>query len=60
MNPYKWCRLGGGWVAVVKEGGDGDNPVVKADEDDGELINSRDRSWPDVLYYLHCIFYFQG
>jgi hypothetical protein len=44
-------------VAVVKEGGDGDNPVVKADEDDGELINSRDRSWPDVLYYLHCIFY---
>lgn len=27
-----------------------DNPVVKAGEDDGELINSRDRSWPDVLY----------
>lgn len=31
----------------------GDNPVVKAGEDDGELINSRDRAWPDVLY-SHC------
>ena len=34
---------------MVKEGDDGDNPVVKAGEDDGELINPRDRSWPDVL-----------
>lgn len=30
--------------------------MVKAGEDDGELINSRDRSWPDVLYLAPALY----
>lgn len=30
--------------------------MVKAGEDDGELINPRDRSWPDVLYLAPALY----
>lgn len=30
--------------------------MVKAGEDDGELINSRDGSWPDVLYLAPALY----
>jgi hypothetical protein len=44
-------------VAVVKEGDEEDDPVVKAGEDDGELGDARDRSWLDGLGACNTIFH---